>query len=316
MPELVEYSSDSSTSHDEASPNPKRRKLEPPKNSGRASTQPKASLPETSLPTLPTTFYSLYATNVRTTTSDDPTLHAGRTRQVAHKAGNWPTHVYLEWYAQPESEAAIESIISTAQNALSSRTQTTIAVGLVSFLRSPLGVKHPLHISLSAPLVLQTEQKDAFLTSLKDDIRLKAARAFDVFPVGVEWVPNFDRTCYFLVLKLARPRGNDLNRLLEASNAAARKLGLVELYCHGDGEQVGKRRKGQRVGEGWKKTEEGEWDSYFHISIAWMLEPPSESARTALHDVLPSGFGKTPIQFEVVKIKIGNVVHDVALPAE
>lgn len=169
-----------------------------------------------------------------------------------------------------------------------------------SFLRSDLDVQLPLHISLSAPLLLGTDQKDSFAQAVKDAIADVGARSLRVRPRAVDWVPNFDKTRYFLVLKLTRPANDDLNKLLNACNQCARDSKLPELY--------------HRLGAE-PEAKPNDKDDYFHISVAWTLDEPSAEAKQAVQQAMPIRLEQTEVSFTTVKLKIGNVVHDVALPA-
>jgi hypothetical protein len=80
---LVDYSDSEEEDGELYRPSAKKRRL-----SGDTTT--------TTLPPLPTNFRDLYSSTVRTSTQDDPSLHAGRKRVTPHVIGNWPAHVYLE----------------------------------------------------------------------------------------------------------------------------------------------------------------------------------------------------------------------------
>ena len=115
-------------------------------------------------PPLPASFHDLYATNVRTGTSDDPSLHGGRQRGTPHVVGNYAGHVYVEWYPSAEETSVISKVIHKFAS----------CANVVSLLESDLGVPLPLHISLSRSLSLTNETKDDFAEVLGGVLRASA----------------------------------------------------------------------------------------------------------------------------------------------
>ncbi|OIW26099.1 hypothetical protein CONLIGDRAFT_635841 [Coniochaeta ligniaria NRRL 30616] len=314
---LVDYSS--SDSEAPTSPPAKKRKPSQPSPSTAPShphPQSQAQLSSTStLPPLPPTFHDLYASTVRQSTTDDPTLHQGRRRQIPHVPGNWPSHIYLEWRPSSAQHVLLASFLARLQSALGD-------VELNGFLTSDLGAPLPLHVSLSRPFVLSTAEKDEFLDQVTERIRRTRIPPLTLgCEGGVEWHRTPESNRSFLVLRVRsrlvkkddqqhlggegnedvqRNYNPELTALLVRCNTTVAAHGQPQLYQWADDARIG---------------------DAFHVSIAWSFAEPDEELRNATAEVFADAeFGDAirQLEFEVdgVKAKIGNVVNHIPLARE
>lgn len=287
-------------------------------------------------PPLPTSLTNLYASNVRSSTYDSPTLHQGRKRQIPHVEGNWPSFVYLEWLPSVSQLARLEDLIAfiahehnqtddpiditTGSQSDHSRLQQQVSI--CSSLRSDLGVRQPLHVSLSAPLILTTDNKDTFLENLTRDIESTSQTAFTTFPSTLKWVTNFDGTRHFLIVTLKRPKSDALRTLLDTCNRTTGGMGLPQLYAGNDDHtKVGVVSRPKKLADDQHVETpvndtigidvDGDTDEKFHISIAWSLEKVCTNL-TVLQE-LRKKLEDVKIMFDKVFIKIGNQVSSVSL---
>lgn len=279
------------------------------------------SQPRSKPPPLPSGFTTLYASTVRSSTSDDPALHSGRKRQIPHVEGNWPSFVYLEWLPSPKDLASLEDVIARIAEGHASISGSPSSKDEVqSSLRSELGVRLPLHVSLSAPLILTTDKKDVFKDTLVQAITTTNLTAFNTTPSTLRWVKNFDGSRHFLILTLAKPKADELQSLLSLCNRTATNFNLPQLYTRNGSGASGTDSTKFGIGISTKpeldvnnttpKHTAPNHDN-FHISIAWSLTP----IRTTqdLVDQLTEKLKNMTITFETVYIKIGNVISNVPL---
>lgn len=185
-----------------------------------------------------------------------------------------------------------------------------------SLLENELGVSLPLHISLSRPLTLKTEQKNAFLLRLEKAVHDSSIRAFHTQPKQLAWHANENSTRSFLVLRLQRLEDQDMARLLETCNSIANDFNQPLLYASKD--KRGRVQPAPEVGE------------KFHISVAWSLKAPGKVEKgrrgsAILGDNDDDGMGvpyellsrltSLSIGFGEVKVRIGQDVHNIPLKA-
>ncbi|EFR02124.1 hypothetical protein MGYG_05126 [Nannizzia gypsea CBS 118893] len=258
------------------------------------------------LPPLPAEFRDLYSTSARVSVQDDPSLHNGRTRAVPHVAGNWPTHIYLEWYPDNTELGILSKIIKGCQNAHGKD------VAIHSLLYSDLGAQLPLHISLSRPVALLTEQREPFLDLFRDYLHKSRIKPFEISPHSLAWESNFESTRWFLVLRLNRPANNGLNQLLRLSNSVLSHFSQPPLYENPVGTQKRKNRKqaGNRDDSVQSSASiDTDHTDCFHISIAWTLEEPSDEEKERL-TTIDLRVRELVVEFNSVKVKVGNQIHN------
>ncbi|KAL4752115.1 hypothetical protein BDW72DRAFT_172047 [Aspergillus terricola var. indicus] len=297
---LVQYSDSESDSEKETPP----RKIKKPSKDFLSRN------PASTLPPLPASFHDLYASSVKVSVRDDPSLHGGRKRVIPHVEGNWPTHIYLEWYPSKEELELLGSIISQAEHMF-----RTEQAKLNSFLYSDLGVRLPLHISLSRPVVLRTEERQPFTDTFEAALRGSGISPFEVQIDSLDWVSNFEKTRWFYVLRVKRPDRDCLNRILHISN---RSLGLFNqppLYASLLNSKSGGTQSGgtQPHIRGSKPASTGDYTECFHISIAWSLTEPSAEEKKSMESIDIQRLKTIKIKFDCLKAKIGNNVSSIPL---
>jgi hypothetical protein len=191
---------------------------------------------------------------------------------------------------------------------------------IIPSLQSELGASVPLHVSLSRTLQIKMEDKDLFPETLRVSLRRSTVCAFNFEFQHLKWVPNFERNRWFLVLGIKRPKHDELNSLLHACNEAVKGHGHPGLYTGGKGDgsmednDFNDGSKRRRVDE--DERQKHDYSEYFHVSIAWNLTEPDTEWTDLVRTIATSKYIQSPeAAFDAAKVRIGNVVHSITLPA-
>ena len=147
----------------------------------------------------------------------------------------------------------------------------------------------------------------------------------------MRWVANYERNRWFLVVRVKRPPGEQLNKLLRASNRVAQTFNQPCLYVpqKSPAALVAKKRRRslankhrgsnatsafpeEHVEETQASYGVEDMSDHFHISIGWTLQNIEEESGEIARDVGTQKSIDLEIPIETVKVKIGNGI--VVLP--
>jgi hypothetical protein len=112
-----------------------------------------------------------------------------------------------------------------------------------------------------------------------------------------------------LVLGIKRPAHDELNKLLDATNETALKCGHPALYSGGKGDgpmEIDSPTAGSHI-----KRDKTDRSENFHVSIAWNLTEPDPEWVSLVQNIDVDKHIHSPqASFNVVKARVGNVVHN------
>lgn len=137
----------------------------------------------------------------------------------------------------------------------------------------------------------------------------------------LDWVSNYEKTRWFLVMRVSKPEGDSLNTLLQISNQCLASFGQPPLYESGDNYSLSKEKFRSGTSRGRKQEQPQiapaesakDYSNCFHISIGWNLEEPSVQDRERVGAIDLGKAKELRVYFRSVKAKIGNAVSNIDL---
>ena len=140
---------------------------------------------------------------------------------------------------------------------------------------------------------------------------------FKLSITGLDWVSNFENTRWFLVLRVSKPENDALNRLLKTTNHALSLFNQPPLYDKNSiVDERNQKKPGVRNHNLLAQQHPGDFSQCFHISIAWRLTEPTPEEKAYLKATKLGDVQDIIVQFDSVKIKIGNQIIGAELPTK
>jgi len=140
---------------------------------------------------------------------------------------------------------------------------------------------------------------------------------------SLDWVPNFEGTRWFLVLRVGikdeqvANEDGGLRRLLRVCNRVIEEGGRKGLYTSTPINQLLLKPTGRKENGKGKRKVESDTEDGFHISLAWTLQEPDKEMRDLTDQIVEKKIWedvkKLSVGVKEVKVKLGNVVHGVTL---